>query len=478
MRVQAKSDSAASQPSHRPTVVVQGLGFVGAAMALAVARARTAGGSPAYDVIGVDLPTPRGCAAAESLNAGRFPFGTVDDRLAEAATAARETGNLVATTDERAYDAAHVVVVDVDLDLASDFDETPRVAFDRFENAIETVGRHIAPGCLVMVETTVPPGTCERIVHPILARCFEARGVDPTKVLLAHSFERVMPGAEYLDSIVNFWRVYAGHDETAADRCAAFLSSVVNVVEYPLTRVASTTASETAKLLENTYRAVNIALIDEWSRFAEAVGVDLFEVIAAIRMRPTHNNIRQPGFGVGGYCLTKDPLFAMAGAAQLFGREDLAFPLSRSGVEINRRMPLASAAQLRSMLGIGLAGRRLLLLGVSYRPEVDDTRYSPSQTFVEAMKREGADVTVHDPLVRHWAELDIDIPEQMPPANGFDAVIFAVSHREYREIDPARWLAGARPAILDANDVLSAAQREAFGAAGCRIECIGRGRAA
>jgi UDP-N-acetyl-D-glucosamine dehydrogenase len=459
----------------RRTVAVQGLGFVGAAMATAVADARDDAGAPLFDVIGIDLPNPEGEARTQALNEGRFPIGCEDETLIAAVAKAHRVGNLRASTDAARFAEADVVLIDVNLDIAFTPDGAPTVPMDRFREAVATVGRHLRPDALVIIETTVPPGTCARVVAPTLANALRSRGEDADRFLLAHSYERVMPGPDYLSSVVNLWRVYAGHTEAAANACAAFLSSIINVREFPLRRLKHTTESETAKLLENTYRAVNIALIDEWARFAEAAGVDLFDVVDAIRVRPTHNNIRQPGFGVGGYCLTKDPLFALAGARELLDIDSLAFPLTCGAVEINRNMPLASLALLRDALGGRLDGRTILLMGASYLPGVDDTRYSASETFVTSARGEGARVLVHDPLVRHWRELDIDIPAALPDAGSVDAVVFAVAHREYRALTPDGWLAGATPMVLDANNVLSTDQRGAFAAAGCNVRSIGRG---
>ena len=465
--------------ARRPIVCVQGLGFVGAAVALAVARARDAAGRPLFDVVGVDLETPRGRAAIDSLNQGRFPFATEDRALAAAARQARSAGNLVATSDPAAYGDAAVVLVDIDLDLAIDAEAAggpaARLELARFREAIATLGRSIAPGTLVIVETTVPPGTCSRVVAPALAEGLAARGLPEDGFLLAHAYERVMPGAGYLDSIVNYWRVYAGHTEAAAEACAAFLSQVINVADYPLKRLSSTTASETAKVLENSYRAVNIAFMDEWGRFAEAVGLDLFEVIDAVRQRPTHANLRQPGFGVGGYCLPKDPLLALAAAREIFRRDDLDFPFCRRAVAVNRAMPLASLDAVQALLGGSLAARRLLLLGVSYRPEVADTRNAPAAAFVMEARRRGATVAVHDPLVRHWPELDIAIPEALPDPAGCDAVVVAVGHDAYRALDFPRWLGEARPKILDADKVLDRRQRDDLARLGCAVAAIGRG---
>jgi len=250
---------------------------------------------------------------------------------------------------------------------------------------------------------------------------------------------------------------------------------VLNIKEYPLTRLQSTTACETAKVLENSYRATTIALMEEWGRFAEAVGIDLFEVISAIRRRPTHSNMRQPGFGVGGYCLTKDPLLGAVAARQLFGLEGVDFPFSTLAVETNRQMPLVSLQMLDALLNGGLTGKNILLLGVSYRQDVADTRYSPSETFVRGALEHGASVVCHDPLVTDWPELDLTVANELPSLDQVDAVVFAVPHREYVELNVRRWLNGTRPAILDSNDVLSRAQHRTLRDMGCAVASIGRG---
>jgi len=457
----------------RPVVAVQGLGFVGAAMSIAVASALDAGGEPLYDVMGVDLDDPAGRARIAALNDGRFPFETTDADLVGALVEARARGNLSAGTDAEVYGRAAVIVVDVPLDIDWRA-EQPALRLGGFEAAIRTIGRHVMPGTLVLVETTVPPGATEKIVVPLLAEELSARGLDADSVLVAHSYERVMPGADYYDSIVHYWRVYAGHTEAAADAAQQFLETVIDTANFPLTRVGSTTASETAKVMENTFRATTIALMDEWGRFAESVGVDLYEVVDAIRMRPTHANMRTPGFGVGGYCLTKDPLFAKLAASELWGRP-MEFPFSTAAVRTNDEAPRRILDRLAELLGGSLSGRRILLLGVSYRQDVGDTRYSPSETFVRAAVDAGADLVAHDPLIRHWDEMGWDTPAEIPEADGFDAIVFAVPHAEYRQLDMIGWLGDSRPVIYDGFDVLTDAQRDALGAVGCRVHSIGRG---
>lgn len=464
---------AAPVPKERPVVAVQGLGFVGAAMAIAIASARDATGAPAFTVIGVDLDDTNGKRRISSLNDGVFPFESVDRDLTAALERARTTGNLIATSDVGAYSLAGTIVIDVPLDV--DFRaEPPRLLLAGFEAAIRAVGDEVAPGALVLVETTVPPGTTEKVVVPLLAERLRARGLDPDSVHVAHSYERVMPGAEYFSSIVSFWRVYAGHGERAAALAEAFLRAVVDTERFPLTRLASTTASETAKVMENTFRATTIALMDEWAGFAETAGVDLFAIVDAIRVRPTHRNIRTPGFGVGGYCLTKDPLFGKLSAETFFGKS-LEFPFSTAAVRTNDRAPLGALERVRSLLGGSLAQKRILLLGVSYRQDVGDSRYSPSETFVRAALAEGAVVVAHDPLLSRWDELDLELLRALPSPVGFDAVVLAVPHREYLELDLVAWLGAARPAVLDGFGMSTRATRDALRALGCEVASIGRG---
>jgi len=458
--------------TQRPIVCVQGLGHVGSAMAVAVANAKNDDGTPAFNVVGVELDNELGRSKVQDINAGRMPFAFTDDQLSAALKFGHDTGNLLATTDKRVYALASVVLVDVPFDVA-DINGKPHLPWDHFKSAIRTIGEHIQPGTLILVETTVPPGACEKVAAPLLAECFRERGLPEDGFLLAHSYERVMPGPQYYESIVNFWRVFAGHTESAGDAAQAFLERVIDTERYPMTRLQSTTASETAKVLENSYRATNIAFVEEWGRFAESVGIDLFEIINAIRVRPTHSNLRQPGFGVGGYCLTKDPLMAKLAGRELFDL-NLDFPFCTMAVKTNNAMPIVSLDYIDGALG-GLSDKRILLLGVSYRPGVGDTRYSPSEIFVREAMQRGANIDCHDSLIAHWREFDMDLPEEIPSPKGYDAVIFAVSHADYVQMDMQAWLDGATPLIFDSNCVLSDEQRRAARDAGCDIRSIGRG---
>ncbi len=443
-------------------------------MAVAVASVRSQKGEALYHVIGVDQNTSQGRERAAALARGEFPFKTTDRSLDESLAQCHQQGNLATTTDESIYTSADVVVIDIPLDIPFRDDE-PQLDMAEFKQAFRAVAKRVPAGSLILVETTVPPGTCERVLQPILVEELYARRLEEDAVHLAHSYERVMPGEDYLESITHFWRVYAGATPQAADTCEAFLSSIIDVERYPMTRLSSTTASETAKLMENTYRAANIAFIDEWTKYAEAVGIDLYEVIDAIRVRPTHSNIRFPGIGVGGYCLTKDPAFAPAAARQMLDQQNLDFPFSRLALHINQSMPLHALVRLTSLLCGSCLDKEILLLGVSYRQDVGDTRLSPVETFARALLQAGAKVQAFDPFVTEWSEMNRQLPMQLPPPKSFDAVVFTTPHRQFIELDLLSWLGEARPIVLDTINAVSKSQRELCRQFGIQIESIGRG---
>ncbi|MDW7979092.1 MAG: hypothetical protein RMH97_00795, partial [Verrucomicrobiales bacterium] len=214
-------------------VVVQGLGFVGAAVAAVVADASDSAGNPRWFVIGVDLPTPAGWWKIAKINEGKPPVPAPDPQLETLISrAVLERRNLCATASEEAYELAEVIVVDVQLDVLNRFVDSPdqiELGLIGFENAIRAIGRRMRPDALVVIETTVPVGACEKIVLPILQSERLKRGIT-APVRLAHAYERVMPGPNYVNSIRKFWRTFAGLDHESAAAAREFLASFVDTV--------------------------------------------------------------------------------------------------------------------------------------------------------------------------------------------------------------------------------------------------------
>lgn len=426
-------------------IAVQGLGFVGTVMSLVVANSDDC----EYAVIGVDQPTETSYWKIADINAGVCPIISSDPLVSEFFEKAKQQQNFYATHDSIAFSYADVVIVDINLDVTKVKDgsgniESYDVPLVGFRKAIESIGQVCKEDVLILVETTVPPGTCQKVVYPILVESLKSRGLSTDRFKLGHSYERVMPGPNYVNSIRNFYRVYSGINEESADAVEQFLKTVISTDEYPLTRLKTTESTEMAKVLENSYRAMNISFAIEWSRFAENSGVDLYEVVDAIRLRPTHANLMYPGIGVGGYCLTKDPLMASWASEQFFGLES-GLQSSVKAVENNDKMPMFCFDFVSNILkhhdkettSIGL-------LGVAYGPGIGDTRFSPVEDFYNRLSARFDNIKCQDPYVPLWAELNFEIETSLEAflGNSFDILIVTTGHRDYLHNDAIYELIG------------------------------------
>jgi len=501
--------ASAARAEGKEVVVVMGVGFVGAVMAAIVADAvdRTTG-QPAKFVIGCQRPSTRSFWKIPLLNRGEAPMKAEDLEVAPMiARCVKEKKTLTATYNSECLRLADCVVVDVQCDyLKSDLGNLATGAVDMaaLEATIKTIGERISSHCLVLIETTVAPGTTEFVAFPILKREFVKRGLaaDP---LLAHSYERVMPGRDYVASIRDFWRVCSGCTPEARARVETFLSEVLNTEQFPLTVMDRPIESETAKIVENSYRATILAFLDEWSLFAERNGVDLTKVIKAIKIRPTHSNMIFPGPGIGGYCLPKDGGLGRWAYKHILGFEDDIFKITSLAIDINDKRALHVAELTRDALrnmGKPLYAAPILMCGASYREDVGDTRYSGSELVVRKLTEMGAEMRVHDPYVDHWYELEnqdtypasghswarffrnqeglaqIRVGKDLAASlRGVAAVILAVRHAPYLELDPEAVVreAGWPIAVIDCFGILSDEKIQRYFELGCEVKALGRG---
>ncbi len=503
--------AAQARSEGKEVVVVMGVGFVGAVMAAIIADTvdRTTG-KPSKFVIGCQRPSTRSYWKIPLLNRGQSPVKAEDPEVDPMiARCVLEKKTLTATFNSDCLALADVVVVDVQCDYLKNRlgnmrdGETEMAAL---EATMRIIGEKVQPHCLTLIETTVAPGTTEFVAWPIMKKAFAARGIT-SEPLLAHSFERVMPGREYVASIRDFWRVCAGCTEEARRRAEKFLREVINTEKYPLTVMDRPIESETTKIVENSYRATILAFMNEWSLFAERNGVDLIKVINAIKVRPTHSNIIFPGPGIGGYCLPKDAGLGYWAYKHILGFEDgdNVFKISPLAVDINDTRALHVAELTRDALrnmGRYIAGADVLLCGASYRQDVGDTRYSGSELVVRKLAEMGAEMRVHDPYVDHWYELEnqdeypapgrswkrffrnqealknIRVQKDLPKAlDHAEAVILAVPHEPYLKLNPddvVRW-AGGPLAVIDCFGILDDQRIRRYFELGCEVKGLGRG---
>jgi len=491
-------------------VVVMGVGFVGAVMASIIADTKDEKGQDSKFVIGCQRPSTRSYWKIPLLNRGESPVKAEDpevDKIIKRSVLDKKT--LTATYNNDCLKLADCVVVDVQCDYTKhDLGNmrTGETEMAALEATMRMIGKMIQPSCLVLIETTVAPGTTEFVAWPILKKEFESRNINSEPVL-AHSFERVMPGKDYVSSIRDFWRVCAGCNNEARARVEKFLREVLNTKDYPLTVLDRPIESETTKIVENSYRATILAFLNEWSLFAERNGVDLIKVINAIKMRPTHSNIIFPGPGIGGYCLPKDGGLGYWAYRHILGFEDgdNVFKITPNVIDINDTRALHVAELTRDALrnmGRYIAGADVLICGASYRQDVGDTRYSGSEMVVRKLTETGAEMRVHDPYVDHWYELEnqdvypepklswrrffrnqeelknIRVQKDLAKSlSNAEAVIFAVPHMPYLDLNPddvVKW-AGGPLAVVDCFGILSDDNIRRYIKLGCEVKALGRG---
>jgi len=508
-RVTALVDAARKE--GKEIVVVVGVGFVGAVMAAIIADTTDKEtGKPSKFVIGYQRPSTRSYWKIPLLNRGESPVKAEDPEVAPMiARCVKEKKTLTATFTADCLSLADVVVVDVQCDFTKvelGNMKTGEAEMSALEATMRTIGEKVTPDCLTLIETTVAPGTTEFVAWPLLKKEFAKRGID-SEPLLSHSFERVMPGREYVSSIRDFWRVCSGCNKEAALRVEKFLREVINTEQYPLTVMDRPIESETTKIVENSYRATTLAFLNEWSLFAERNGVDLIKVIEAIKVRPTHSNMIFPGPGIGGYCLPKDGGLGYWAYKHILGFDDgeEVFKMSTTAIDINDKRGLHVATLTRDALrnmDRYIASAEVLICGASYRQDVGDTRYSGSEVVVRRLKEMGADIRVHDPYVEHWYEFE---SQDSYPAPGHslarffrnqddltelrvssdlaaalrdvDAVVLAVPHAPYLELEPDRVveMAGGPIAVIDCFGILDDAAIRRYFELGCEVKGLGRG---
>jgi UDP-N-acetyl-D-mannosaminuronic acid dehydrogenase len=407
-------------------LVVLGLGYVGLPVACMFAEA-------GFTATGIR----RSQEKVDMINRGECPIEGKEPGLAELLRRAVDTGRLRATTDYEACREAQVVLIAVETPVEK---ETRRPAYEALRGALTELGAHLSPGTLVIIESTITPGTMERLVRPLLEQSSGLR--------VNHGFhlvncpERVMPG-KLLANIRGCHRVVGGMSPEAAELAVALYR---HIVEADLDPVDCLTA-ELVKTMENAYRDVQIAFANEMALLCEDLGADVWQVRDLVNKSP-HRDMHLPGAGVGGHCIPKDPWLLIANAGE--GFEPRLIPAARA---VNDGMPLHMVDLVVEALqeaGVPISGARVAVLGYAYLEESDDTRNSPSQVLVERLRELGAEAVIHDPFVPQYRG---DLQERI---HGCDAAVIMVRHSEYTELTPSRLASWLRhPVIVDGRYALS-----------------------
>jgi UDP-N-acetyl-D-glucosamine dehydrogenase len=356
----------------RAAVAVLGQGYVGLSLACEAAER-------GFALVGIDIDEDR----VGELGAGLLRVPGVNER---AFSMGVSSGLLRFTSDPDGIGSADVVVICVPTPVR---DHVPDLSFVQESSA--TIAQHLTPGTLVVVESTTYPGTSEDLVRPLLESSGLTAGRD---FWLAYCPERIDPGNDEFE-LSAIPRVLGGIDEESTAVASLFYQQLVKEV----VTVSSCRAAELVKLLENTFRHVNIALVNEMAMLCRETDIDVWEVIEAAASKPFGFMPFYPGPGVGGHCIPLDPAYLAWQMRRDVGHQ---FRILEQSQDINAQMPMYVGTRISDALneaGKPVKGTRILILGVAYKPGIGDVRESPSLKVMDWLSRKGADVAFHDPYV-------------------------------------------------------------------------------
>ena len=391
------------------TIGILGMGYVGLPLT-------TAFGEAGFKIIGID-PDPR---KVGSINKGKSYVQDVSDKQVDQLV---KTGKLSATTDFSALRQCDAVSICVPTPLRKTGD--PDMSF--ILNATEELAKYIHPGMIIVLESTTYPGTTREVLLPKLGK---DKGLIVGKdFFLAFSPERVDPGREDWTTL-NAPKVIGGITEDCSEVAAIWYSQALKTV----VPVSSAESAELSKLLENTFRMINIGMVNELAIMCERLGVDVWEVIDAAATKPFGFMKFTPGPGLGGHCIPIDPLY-LSWKMKAFQYNARFIELA---ADINTNMPRYVVSRVMDAFndrGKVLKGSKCLVLGAAYKPDIDDIRESPSLDVIGLLQKKGAVVEYHDPYIPHLRthdDLEMEsVPDVMEAVHNADCVVIITNHTDY-----------------------------------------------
>jgi UDP-N-acetyl-D-glucosamine dehydrogenase len=404
------TETGSEQPRQTATwdVAIVGAGYVGVPLARVFAEA-------GRRVLLVDVVQD----VVDALNRGE---SHIDDVPAETLGPLVRSGLISATTEYDLLRDADAILVALPTPLSRQRDPDLSIV----QGAVEQIAKRLRPGQLVVLESTTYPGTTRDVVLPILLQSGLRVGGDFN---LAYSPERVDPGNSRYQT-QNVPKVVGGITEECTERAAALYGSAIEAIH----RVSSPEAAELTKLLENIFRSVNIALVNELAQLCERMGIDVWEVVDAASTKPFGFMRFDPGPGLGGHCIPIDP-FYLTWKAKEFGFYTEFIELAG---KVNEGMPYYCRSLISQALNHGLQrslkGSRILVLGVAYKADIPDIRESPALKLIQLLRDAGSDVAYHDPHVPHVEELELSSADLDAAAYDCVAIITAHSSIDYAEL--------------------------------------------
>jgi UDP-N-acetyl-D-mannosaminuronic acid dehydrogenase len=446
-------------------IVVIGMGYVGIPIAALFADV------PGFTVVGVQRRSQRSGWKINWLNEGKNPIGGNEPGLSELVERVVKKGTFKVVEDISVCKDADVILIDVQ--TPTDANRVPD--YSSLEEVAENVGKQMKSQCLVVIESTVAPGTTDNVVKPLLEKNSHMRAGND--FYLAFCYERVMVG-RLIKNITQLPRIIGGINELSTRKAMELYKHVVKVDLY----ATDALTAEVTKVVENAYRDVNIAFANEVGLICESLGVDAFKVRELVNTLPNDagnpatnpaRNMLFPGGGVGGHCLPKDSWLLKFGLDR-YGKFKVSPKIIVQSREVNDFMPIHVVELLEDALesrGKELRNAKVAILGVAFLADCDDTRNTPSAVIYRELKKRGAKPILHDPLVRDFdLPFTKDIDEALDQA---DAVIISTRHSEYVNFDLNKLkMQMATPIMIDARNAFDKQKAEK---AGFTYRGIGKG---
>ncbi len=431
-------------------ITIIGLGHVGLPMMTILSNLKK-NNKYLYDVDIIEKKNKEGLSITKEIKKNKFIFKTNDKKFSKLLKKSVQK-NIKIRNDFINIKNSDIIIVSINFEISNNIKK-----YKPLKDLVVNIAKNIKKNALILFETTVPPGTSEKVLIPQIIKILKKRKLKISDINYAFSFERVMPGKNYLNSITSNFRCYSGFNESSKIKCKKFLSSFINTKKFPLTELNSITECETAKILENSYRAINIAFIDEWTKYADRLKINLFDVINSIKKRPTHSNIMNPGLGVGGYCLTKDPLFAIS-SSKIFFKKRNSFPIIKKSISINKQMPNYALEYIKSVCKITNKSK-ILILGVTYKEDVGDIRHSPSISLMKKLLRYSRNIKYIDPFFSKKICNCTSLKLQDNLKN-FDLILLCTAHKQFKKLEANFF--SKKTFIFDLNNVLKEIQFQKF----------------
>jgi len=438
-------------------ISVIGMGYVGIPVAALLAD------QEGLDVTGIQRRSQRSGWKIDVLNTGKSPFEGDEPGLDELISRVVQKGSFRVTDDFSVIKDMDIILIDVQTPTDG-ADHEPR--YLSLKEVSRQTGTHLKKGSLVVIESTVAPGTTQFVVQPILERKSGLKaGRD---FYLAYSYERVMPG-RLLDYIINLPRIVGGINKKSCDKAVGMYKKIVkaNILSTDIL------TAETSKTIENAYRDVNIAFANEMAMVCESLGIDVYKVRELINSR-AERHMHMPGIGVGGHCLPKDTWLLGYGVKQ-YGRLPINPEFVQLARKINNFMPIHATEMIKEAFAsrkVSLRNARVAIFGVAYLEDSDDVRNTPAYDLIRELEAHGTEVIAHDPHVQTFPEAELS-RDLYHVVKGADCIVIATKHKSYFKLNLNKIKSLMRtPIIVDGRNVLDQTKAEK---AGFLYKGIGKG---